>query len=67
MGILPPVGPDKPCQLILLKVSPLLGTLMFMARVLFFLFSLLTSTPLRANICETFSSLDISVEGGEVS
>ena len=38
------MGPDKPCQLILLKVSPLLGTLMFMARVLFFLFSLLTST-----------------------
>ncbi len=38
------MGPDKPCQLILLKLSRLLGTLVFMARVLCFLFSLLTST-----------------------
>ncbi len=38
------MGPDKPCQLILLKLSQLLGTLMFMVCVLYFLFSLLTST-----------------------
>jgi len=38
------VGPDKSCKLVLLKISQLLGTLMFMGRVLYFLFSLLTST-----------------------
>ncbi len=38
------MGPDKPCQLILLKDSQPLGTLMLMARIFWFLFSLLTST-----------------------
>ena len=38
------VGPEKPCQLILLKVSQPLGTLIFMARVLCFLLSLLSCT-----------------------
>ena len=38
------VGPEKPCPLILLKVSQPLGTIMLMARILCFLFSLLTST-----------------------
>ncbi len=36
--------PINRVRLILLKVSQPLGTLMFMARILFFLFSLLTST-----------------------
>jgi putative transposase len=38
------VDPNKSCQLILLKVSRQLDTFVFMARVLFFLLSLLTAT-----------------------
>ena len=44
IGIPRAVGPDYPCQLILLRVSPLLGAPMIMVRVLNFLFSLLAVT-----------------------
>ena len=38
------VGPDNLCRLILLQVLQSLGTLISMAHILYFLFSVLTST-----------------------
>ncbi len=45
----PPVGPEKPSELILLKKCEPLGNLMVMARVLCFLLALLTSS-LRSRV-----------------
>ena len=63
----PPMGPEKPCQLIRLEFPEPLGTLMPMARILFFLFSFVTSTIRSRLSLQLENAVNLSDSSGKRS